>query len=146
MYGILIYIHSNLEMWLGIWIFMNNINIFIFSFSFMPFTVRQFQSDRIIHEQQLGIEWMAPEDSWTSMLDGLQQGNGESSLDQDEPDHELNVNQSTGPNPRLLAKVLDLVYDELNFLVDSKVEASCASLSVDEAKLLKVGFSLYIFI
>ncbi|KAI9208600.1 sperm tail-domain-containing protein [Polychytrium aggregatum] len=119
------------------------------------------QADRIIHEQQLGMEWRPPREDLFKSVDpsifrqGGQRGGGSPSLGDamgklfemgggGEADLEsrreslsAKLHEYKG-NSRTMKKVLELLCNEAGFLVEDKLQKLLAPLHKDEQSLMKL--------
>lgn len=88
------------------------------------------QADKIIHEQQLGLEWAPPSDE----------------IFQIRNDTAADLTEDGGPSPKQLARaenkktrlILQMLCDEAGFLVEGKVKKMLDKLPKEEHSLLKV--------
>jgi len=88
------------------------------------------QADKIIHEQQLGLEWAPPSDE----------------IFQIRTDTAADLAEDGGPSPKQLARaenkktrlILQMLCDEAGFLVEGKVKKMLDKLPKEEHSLLKV--------
>jgi len=88
------------------------------------------QADKIIHEQQLGLEWAPPSDE----------------IFQIRTDTGADLTEDGGPSPKQLARaenkktrlILQMLCDEAGFLVEGKVKKMLDKLPKEEHSLLKV--------
>merc|ERR1711871_859289 len=88
------------------------------------------QADKIIHEQQLGLEWAPPSDEIFRVR----------------TDTAADLTEDGGPSPKQLARaenkktrlILQMLCDEAGFLVESKVKKMLDKLPKEEHSLLKV--------
>lgn len=96
------------------------------------------QADKLLHEQQLGHDWIEPkEDQLLDELDNFSESGtttGKSSARVSE-DKELNKSKYT---PEKSKKVLDLIKDETQFLLDSKVREQLANLPPEQRDVLMI--------
>ncbi|XP_043076501.1 dynein regulatory complex protein 1 isoform X2 [Puntigrus tetrazona] len=111
---------------------------------------RSLETDRIIHEQRLGLAWVSPPlpfmersgpiehktlstDS-RAPADTLHEKTGEDSLEESESLEDF----GNGVNRRTVKRILELLCDELGFLVESKLLKLVSHLEKNEQSLIKL--------
>ncbi|RXN06290.1 dynein regulatory complex 1-like protein [Labeo rohita] len=111
---------------------------------------RVLETDRIIHEQQLGLAWVSPplpfmersgpiehktlRTTSQATADTLQVETGGDLVEESESLEDT----SSGVNRRTVKRILDLLCDELGFLVESKLLKLVSHLEKNEQSLIKL--------
>ncbi|XP_026146662.1 dynein regulatory complex protein 1-like isoform X1 [Carassius auratus] len=111
---------------------------------------RALETDRIIHEQQLGLAWTSPplpfmersgpiehnalKTASQKAADTLQEETGGNSMEESEALEDTD----SGVNRRTMKRILELLCDELGFLVESKLLQLVSHLEKNEQSLIKL--------
>ncbi|XP_075057217.1 dynein regulatory complex protein 1 isoform X2 [Mixophyes fleayi] len=112
---------------------------------------RSLEVDRIIHEQQLGLPWKAP-DLWfmdnvgplvvqpkqqkTASVLAQELMSANSNMKSVEKENEIPASQTF--SPRTVKQILELLCDESGFLIESKLVQLLSPLDKDERSLMKL--------
>lgn len=110
------------------------------------------QADKIIHEQLLDLEWVAPtEDPFTMLQNGLTTKQFADTAGSEGNDDESNNGETSAPsgphsllqgkNPQVsvgkVRMMLELLASEAGFLVDAKVQSALPGMSAEEQSVMK---------
>eukprot|EP00746_Dinoflagellata_sp_MGD_P161331 gnl/MRDRNA2_/MRDRNA2_88425_c0_seq1.p1 gnl/MRDRNA2_/MRDRNA2_88425_c0~~gnl/MRDRNA2_/MRDRNA2_88425_c0_seq1.p1 ORF type:complete len:684 (+),score=248.70 gnl/MRDRNA2_/MRDRNA2_88425_c0_seq1:133-2184(+) len=97
------------------------------------------EADRLLHEQQLGLEWAPPkEDQLLQELETFSES-GTATGKSTAKESEDSAQAATGKySASKVKKVLDLVKEETHFLLDTKVREQMADLSNEQKDVLQI--------
>merc|ERR1711904_681161 len=97
------------------------------------------EADRLLHEQQLGLEWAPPkEDQLLQELETFSES-GTATGKSTAKESEDSARAATGKySASKVKKVLDLVKEETHFLLDMKVREQMADLSTEQKDVLQI--------
>merc|ERR1719379_667660 len=97
------------------------------------------EADRLLHEQQLGLEWAPPkEDQLLQELETFSES-GTATGKSTAKESEDSAQGATGKySASKVKKVLDLVKEETHFLLDTKVREQMAELSNEQKDVLQI--------
>merc|ERR1719386_82769 len=97
------------------------------------------EADRLLHEQQLGLEWAPPkEDQLLQELETFSES-GTATGKSTAKESEDSAGAATGKySASKVKKVLDLVKEETHFLLDMKVREQMVDLSVEQKDVLQI--------
>lgn len=107
-------------------------------------THRALETDRVIHEQQLGLEWASPPLPFMERSGAVQQKTFRTATQaaadtlKGEPEGGLDEDTAAGLNKRTVKSILELLCDEMGFLVESKLLMLLSPLEKNEQSLIKL--------
>lgn len=97
------------------------------------------QADRILHEQQLGHEWLQPkEEQLLQELDTFSESGTNTGKTSAVESAEMGQSSSGKFLPSKVKKVLDLIKEETQFLLDMKVRDQIANLPPEQKDVLQI--------
>jgi dynein regulatory complex protein 1 len=97
------------------------------------------QADRLLHEQQLGHEWLQPkEEQLIQELDTFSESGTNTGKTSAVESAEMGQSSSGKFLPSKVKKVLDLIKEETQFLLDMKVRDQIANLPPEQKDVLQI--------
>merc|ERR1712232_1413118 len=97
------------------------------------------QADRLLHEQQLGHEWLQPkEEQLLQELDTFSESGTNTGKTSAVESAEMGQSSSGKFQPSKVKKVLDLIKEETQFLLDMKVRDQIANLPPEQKDVLQI--------
>jgi dynein regulatory complex protein 1 len=97
------------------------------------------QADRLLHEQQLGHEWLQPkEEQLLQELDTFSESGTNTGKTSAVESAEMGQSSSGKFLPSKVKKVLDLIKEETQFLLDMKVRDQIANLPPEQKDVLQI--------
>merc|ERR1719240_662209 len=97
------------------------------------------EADKLLHEQQLGHEWLPPkEEQLLQELDTFSESGTATGKSTGVGSEEMGQSVSGKYSASKVKKVLDMIKDETQFLLDMKVREQMANLTAEQRDVLQI--------